>query len=222
MEATYTIIGSDGQQYGPISLEQVKIWIGERRIGPETKVLRSDTNSWLPASQYGELGLVPEAQPVQAAATPMPTPAAAITGNPVLQIRARVGARWFYWIAGFSLVNTIMAMAGQGLVFVVGLAVTREIGNFAANAGTPAVGLVLDAVVAGVFVLCGVFAGKGQTWSFIVGIVLYALDAFLLIGQSLMAVGDVSLLMLAFHGYILFRLSMGLKANMELKSAGRG
>jgi hypothetical protein len=44
MEITYKIIGTDGLQYGPIALEQLKLWVGEGRISRETKVLRSDTN----------------------------------------------------------------------------------------------------------------------------------------------------------------------------------
>ncbi len=66
METTYTIIGADGQQYGPISLEQLKGWVAERRVNPETKILRSDINSWLPAAQYTELGMAQQVQPVAA------------------------------------------------------------------------------------------------------------------------------------------------------------
>lgn len=58
METTYTILGADGLQYGPINLSQLKIWISEGRITPTTQVLRSDINTWNPAAQYTELGLL--------------------------------------------------------------------------------------------------------------------------------------------------------------------
>ena len=39
--------------------------------------------------------------------------------------RLRSGARWFYWVAGLSLVNTAAAFAGGHIHFVVGLASRR-------------------------------------------------------------------------------------------------
>ena len=63
METTYAMIGSDGQQYGPATLAQIKTWINEGRIGSQTQVWRSDTNTWLAASQYVELGLAPSPPP---------------------------------------------------------------------------------------------------------------------------------------------------------------
>jgi hypothetical protein len=98
METTYAMIGSDGQQYGPVTLAQIKTWILEGRIGAETKVWRSDTNSWLPAAQYVELGL---GQSAPVSAPGVIRAPASDTYDPMLERRARSGARWFYWIAGF-------------------------------------------------------------------------------------------------------------------------
>ncbi len=63
MDITYTMIGADGLHYGPVNLEQLKGWIAEGRIMPETKVLRSDTQSWLPAANYVELNLATNGSP---------------------------------------------------------------------------------------------------------------------------------------------------------------
>ena len=41
------------------------------------------------------------------------------------------GANWFYWIAGLSLVNTILLYTGSEWVFVVGLGVTQLIDGIA-------------------------------------------------------------------------------------------
>ena len=35
----YKIIGSDGKEYGPISLAQLKQWLAEGRLNHESKVL---------------------------------------------------------------------------------------------------------------------------------------------------------------------------------------
>src|SRR4051812_11349225 len=109
MEITYKIIGTDGQQYGPIGLEQLKAWAGEGRITLQTKVLRSDTNSWLPASQYTELNL---AQPAA-----LPPTLAAIT-DPALEKQVKSGADWFIWIAVLSLINSIIALSGKSMAFI--------------------------------------------------------------------------------------------------------
>ena len=42
----------------------------------------------------------------------------------VLMQQGKNGAKWFYWIAGFSMVNTLIMLVSGGLFFVVGLAVT--------------------------------------------------------------------------------------------------
>src|ERR1700722_13224064 len=124
MEITYTMIGADGLQYGPITLDQLKGWVTEGRVTGDTKISRSDTNSWLPAANYTELGL---AQSVTAPPAPIAPRAATPAGpasvgyDPVLLRRFHSGARWFYWIAALSLVNTLMAASSSGFVFVIGL-----------------------------------------------------------------------------------------------------
>lgn len=55
METNYKIIGGDGREYGPVSLDEIKTWIRDGRIGRQTQIWRSDLNTWLAASQYQEL-----------------------------------------------------------------------------------------------------------------------------------------------------------------------
>ena len=45
--------------------------------------------------------------------------------------RVKRGANWFYWIAGLSVVNSIMFIAGANFQFVVGLGVTQIINALA-------------------------------------------------------------------------------------------
>jgi hypothetical protein len=206
------MIGGDGAHYGPVSLEQMKGWIGEGRVTAETKILRSDTNSWLPASQYVELGVVPTPPPVAA----MQSPAAAMMmSNPMLERRVKVSANWFYWIAGLSLINTFIAFSGKGgIQFVVGLAVTQVSDAFAARMDNATMALVFDILAAAIFAMFGFFAGKRQNWSFIVGMVFYAADGLLCLAiQSMLGLG--------FHVFVLYCLFKGVQANEQLKRESR-
>lgn len=199
------MIGADGLQYGPITLEQLRAWVHEGRVVHDTKILRSDTNNWLLASQYVELGL---AQPPPVPVTAVPVASPPITATPALSQdhlialrQIRVGASWFFVIAAFSAVNTLIAISHSGAFFLVGLGINIFTQN-----------LVFNLIAAGFFALFGVFARKGHSWAFIVGMILYTLDALIFLKVQLW-------LPLAFHAYALFRLFMGLKASIELKSS---
>ncbi len=161
-------------------MEQLKTWVGEGRITPQTNILRNDTNSWLPAAQYTELGLAQTASPA--------TLAPAVPGSdPALERRIRMSGRWFYWIAALSLINSFMSMSKQGIVFVVGLGVTQMVDGFASrlDSNGTTIGLALNVVIAGVFAMFGLFAWKRQSWAFIVGMILYVLDASLFLMSSM-------------------------------------
>jgi len=121
--------------------------------------------------------------------------------------RVSAGAKWFYWIAGLSLINSLVVILGGNFHFVVGLGITSVVDALAKQAGS--MGSVLDIVingfVAGVFVLFGYFAVKGQKWAFLVGMALYVLD-----GLLLLTVKDY--LSVGFHAYALFAIYRGLQA----------
>ncbi len=67
MEVSYKIIGGDGREYGPATLEELKSWAEDGRVGPHTHVWRSDAERWAPALLYQEL------HPQLAAAMPAAT-----------------------------------------------------------------------------------------------------------------------------------------------------
>ena len=127
--------------------------------------------------------------------------------------RARAGAKWFYWIAGLSMINSIVVMTGGNLHFVVGLGITSVVDAMAKRVGTA--GSVLDLIIngcmAGVFALFGTFALKMQRWAFVVGMALYAVD-----GLLLLSVRDF--LGVAFHAYVLFALYRGYTAAKQIQA----
>ena len=46
MQTNYIILGSDGQEYGPIPLEQIKQWIAEQRVERKTRVRIEGAADW--------------------------------------------------------------------------------------------------------------------------------------------------------------------------------
>lgn len=216
MELTYKVRSSDGGEYGPATLEQLTGWIREGRVLPQQQIQRNDMEHWAAAGEFTELkgAFGPSLPPTLPASSPRMTGAGATRMDAGAMGSLRSSASWFYWVAGLSLVNTVLALTGVGIRFIFGLGVTQIFDAFGAGfagAGT-LVALVLDLLAAGVLVLFGVFANKGQTWAFIVGMALLALD-----GLLLLLVRDW--LGVAFHAYVLFRLFQGFQISRQLRAA---
>ena len=68
----YRIIGADGNQYGPISADQLRQWIAEGRANAQTKVLAEGTTEWKPLSEFPEF--FGPAAPAHGATTQPPPP----------------------------------------------------------------------------------------------------------------------------------------------------
>ena len=145
-------------------------------------------------------------------------PAPATADSSVQKLRAQqilgASASWFLWIAGLSLVNSVIGLAGGNLHFIVGLGITQIVDAVAHEVGKTGIvlDLIINGIVAGLFVFFWHFARKGQKWSFLVGMVLYAADGLLLVLFK-------DILSVAFHAYALYRMYGGLKVLPMLKKA---
>jgi hypothetical protein len=112
-------------------------------------------------------------------------------------------ARWFWWIAGLSLVNLFLFYSGSNTSFVVGLAMTAVASMVFAE--PMAVGLVLAGLIIGFYVVIGYFGQREKAWAFYVGLGIYVIDALLYIFvQDWMPV--------VFHAYVIFHLFKGISA----------
>ena len=128
-----------------------------------------------------------------------------------LENQFKNGANWFYWIAGLSVINSMILSFGGEISFIVGLGITQLVDAIAwefRNSG----GLNLDFIfftasllISGIFVLFGYLSRKKIMGIYIAGMILYALDGliFLLVSDWLSA---------GFHLFVLFSLFGGLKA----------
>jgi hypothetical protein len=130
--------------------------------------------------------------------------------------QALSGANWFFWIAGFSVINTIVLLAQGEWNFLIGLGVTQLIDGVAytaaqeLGAAATALALFLDAMVAGFFVVMGLMARRGFGWAFVLGMVAYALDALIFLYVQEWA-------NIAFHAFALFFIYRGFAANGHLR-----
>ena len=144
-------------------------------------------------------------------------PAAATVRRPQTKVplsapaRLKSGARWFYWVAGLSLANTAAPFTGSHVHFVMGLGITRIVDLMARRAGASATlpALVIDVMVAVVFLIIGLWSSRCNHFAFGTGLVLYAADAALLLLSH-------DYLSVAFHGVALFYMYRGFAAAQQL------
>jgi hypothetical protein len=122
-------------------------------------------------------------------------------------------AGWFLWIAGLSILNSVLTMSGTNFHFIFGLGITQIVDAFGHVGGTTgsALGLVVNVFIAGVFVFFWNFARAGQRWAFLLGMALYAVDGLILVPFK-------DFLGIAFHAYALFRVYGGMQGIPVLAS----
>lgn len=130
-----------------------------------------------------------------------------------LESQFRNGANWFFWIAGMSLINSLIGLFGGNWSFVIGLGLTQVIDAMLTTGdgeiGSRLIGTLLTAGVAGIFLAFGHFAREGRRAAFIAGILLYVIDTLIFV-----VVRDV--LAIALHAFALFCLVKGMQAKDQL------
>lgn len=108
----YRIIGTDGQQYGPVSAEQIRRWLGENRVNAQTLAQAEGTQEWKPLISYPEFGADFKAPP-----SVSPAPPLAAQANP------RAGSKIAAGICGILLGSLgihkfILGYTGAGLIML--------------------------------------------------------------------------------------------------------
>jgi hypothetical protein len=132
-----------------------------------------------------------------------------------LQQRSKSGARWFFWIAILTIITSMVSLYGGGFAFFLSLGTTQFIDGVARGLSqefgdaTKIVALVLDILVAGVFALIGWLAIKRHLWSFIAGMILFMLDALVLLAFQIW-------ISFAFHLLVIFWIFKGYQAARQL------
>lgn len=132
-----------------------------------------------------------------------------------IQSRRGRGISWFYWVAGLSVINSVIVLSGGNWSFIFGLGFTQVIdaiavsGTSLTEGRSTIVGFVGTLVVAGALALVGYAAQRGHQAIFVLGISLYALDALIFaVVRDFLALG--------FHMLALIGMTRGLLAQREL------
>ena len=137
--------------------------------------------------------------------------ARATGGREARERRCRSSARWLFWVAALSVVNSAATLAGQPWRFAVGLAITQLSDGLALHTAYGiAIVAVADAVFLGAFALLGRFAQRGRPWAFVAGALFYAVDGliFAVAGEWVGA---------AFHALVVVIALRGLDAARRLR-----
>src|SRR5438128_11293082 len=113
----------------------------------------------------------PQPRPASTFARPAVAPREAVrtgaTGEErkTLERQRRNGAQWFYWIAGLSLINAAIALAGQEWRFLLGLGVSRVVRGVGRAGGGGTEGGLGGVAVGVVVVVRGARAVPGAGWA---------------------------------------------------------
>ena len=142
---------------------------------------------------------------------PEPLPTATATAQADAVAALHKGANWLFLIAGLSLVNTVILVSGADWMFLGGLGITTIASAIAVKSGATfqLVALLINLWAAGLYICLGLFARKGHKWAFITGMIFYGVDAIAVLLLQLW-------LMLAFHGFVFYRLYQGFSSCNEL------
>jgi TM2 domain-containing membrane protein YozV len=65
----YKIIGTDGRQYGPVTVEQIRAWLAQNRVNAHTLAQSEGSTEWKPLISFSELAPEFKVAPPLAAGT---------------------------------------------------------------------------------------------------------------------------------------------------------
>ena len=142
-----------------------------------------------------------------------------VSSREALERTARVGSRWFYWIAGLSLVNTLLYYGGAPIRLAMGLGLTQLIDGIVGTIFPQLyyLSLAIDVIIAAAFIGFGYLSGRGEISTFVVGLIVYCFDGLLYLGLMILGHTPSGIVAIIWHGIAVYFLWKGLQAARELK-----
>ena len=133
----YKIVGVDGQQYGPVSAEELRRWIADKRANAQTLVQAEGRLDWKPLGSFSEFASELKGIPPQMA--PAPSVVASRASN---KIPAGICG---ILLGSFGIHKFILGYTGAGLVMLLATVLT---------CGIAGVVMHLIGLIEGIIYLC--------------------------------------------------------------------
>jgi TM2 domain-containing membrane protein YozV len=108
----YKIIGADGQQYGPVSGDQIRRWIAENRVRADTLAQAEGSPDWKPIRSFPEFADVQSIPP-----TITPPVASVPAQNPRASNKLPAGICGVI-LGGFGVHKFILGYTGAGIIML--------------------------------------------------------------------------------------------------------
>lgn len=117
----YKIIGADGKPYGPVNIDQIRRWMAENRVRPETLVQAEGSTDWKPLSTFPEFAPEPGATPPSNTTPPpllgtTPPPSTSAT-NPRASNKIAAGVCGIL-LGGLGVHKFILGYNGAGIIML--------------------------------------------------------------------------------------------------------
>jgi TM2 domain-containing membrane protein YozV len=109
----YKIIGADGQQYGPVNLEQMRRWLAENRVRAESLVQAEGSADWKPLSSYPELAAELKSAPPTIGSIAAPS----ALSNPRASNKVAAGICGIL-LGGFGVHKFVLGYTGAGIIML--------------------------------------------------------------------------------------------------------
>ena len=106
----YKIVGVDGRQYGPVSAEELRRWIADKRANAQTLVQAEGSPDWKALGSFPEFAS--ELKPVP---PPIAPPSSAIASRASNKIPAGVCG---ILLGGFGIHKFILGYSGAGIIML--------------------------------------------------------------------------------------------------------
>jgi len=115
----FRVIGINGQQYGPVSADQIRRWLTENRVNAQTLAQAEGSPDWKPLSAFPEFAADLKAAPPPPLSPAGPPPSAGYDAN----VSARASAKIPAGICGILLGSLgihkfILGYTGAGLIML--------------------------------------------------------------------------------------------------------
>lgn len=140
----YKIIGADGREYGPVSLDQVKHWVTEGRINARTLIQPAGADNWQAAAEIPEINAL---FATHAASGPVPSVAGPPAISPAPDTRAQQKGlaitSFVLGVVSFALCTVILTGIPAIICGHVAKSRTRRVPEQYGGAGFAMAGLIL-------------------------------------------------------------------------------